>query len=445
VNGRPSTRWRSPARPIRGLRWYIGGLLFASTVINYIDRQTLSVLAPYLKTDFNWTNTDFAFIVIAFRASYSIGQAVAGGALDRLGTRAGLSIGVAWYSVAAILTSLATGFWTFCGFRFLLGAGEAANWPGATKAVSEWFPRRESGWAVALFDSGSSIGGALAPVLVLGLYRVFGTWRPAFIITGALGFVWLFVFRRVYRVPEEHPRISAEELAMILEDRNEGTGAVPTPAAGIGSPSASSYRALLSLPQTWAIIVGKMLTDPVWFFITDWFAVYLVSRGFRLEDSLLAFWVPFLAADAGNFIGGGLSSTLIRRGWTVGAARRLVIVLGGIGMSGLALSLLHDSLLWLTAWFAISTLAYAALSTMILNLPADLYPPRSVASVSGMSGSAAGLGTIAATLITGIVADRYSFAPILIGASLIPLVGAVVLFVLIRNGSGTERGLLRTI
>jgi MFS transporter, ACS family, hexuronate transporter len=443
VNGRPSTRWRSPARPIKGLRWYIGGLLFASTVINYIDRQTLSVLAPYLKADFNWTNTDFAFIVIAFRASYSIGQAVAGGALDRLGTRAGLSIGVAWYSVAAMLTSLATGFWSFCGFRFLLGAGEAANWPGATKAVSEWFPRRESGWAVALFDSGSSIGGALAPVLVLGLYRVFGTWRPAFIITGALGFAWLLVFRRVYRVPEEHPRISAEELAMILEDRNEGTADVPTAAAGIGSPS--GYRALLSLPQTWAIIVGKMLTDPVWFFITDWFAVYLVSRGFRLEDSLLAFWVPFLAADAGNFIGGGLSSTLIRRGWTVGAARRLVIVLGGIGMSGLALSLLHDSLLWLTTWFAISTLAYAALSTMILNLPADLYPPGSVASVSGMSGSAAGLGTIAATLITGIVADRYSFAPILIGASLIPLVGAVVLFVLIRNGSGTDRGLLRTI
>lgn len=445
VTIRPPGR-RTPARPVKGLRWYIGGLLFASTVINYIDRQTLSVLAPYLKADFHWTNTDFAFIVIAFRASYSIGQAVAGGALDRLGTRVGLTIGVAWYSIAAMLTSLATGFWSFCGFRFLLGAGEAANWPGATKAVSEWFPRRESGWAVALFDSGSSIGGAVAPFLVLWLYRVFGTWRPAFIITGALGFVWLFVFRRVYRVPEEHPRISAEELALILDDRNDGAPQAlvsSTDQAGPAPPA--GYRELLSLPQTWAIIIGKMLTDPVWFFITDWFAVYLVSRGFRLEDSLLAFWVPFLAADAGNFIGGGLSSTLIRRGWTVGAARRLVIVLGGIGMSGLAVSLLHDSLLWLTTWFAISTLAYAALSTMILNLPADLYPARSVATVSGMSGSAAGLGTIAATLVTGIVADRYSFAPILLAASLIPLVASIVLFVLIRNGPAAKRSLLRTI
>jgi len=426
-------------RPIRGLRWYIGGLLFASTVINYIDRQTLSVLAPYLKHDFSWSNTDFAMIVIAFRAAYAIGQTGAGRLLDRVGTRLGLTIGVAWYSVAAMLTSLATGFWSFCGFRFLLGAGEAANWPGATKAVSEWFPRRESGWAVALFDSGSSIGGAIAPVLVLALYRWFGTWRPAFIITGALGFIWLLVFRRVYRLPESHPRITAEERALILADREDA------PIAGIVAESAPGPRTLLSLPQTWAIIVGKTLTDPVWFFITDWFAIYLVSRGFKLEDSLLAFWVPFLAADAGNFAGGGLSSLLIQRGWSVGAARRIVILLGGLGMSGLALSLLSDSLLWLTGWFAISTLAYAALSTVILNLPADLYPTRSVASVSGMSGTGAGLGTIAATLLTGVVADRYSFAPILIGASIIPLFATAILMALIRNSAATDNGLLRRI
>jgi ACS family hexuronate transporter-like MFS transporter len=447
-------------QPIRGLRWYIGGLLFASTVINYIDRQTLSVLAPYLKRDFHWTNTDFAMIVIAFRAAYALGQSGAGRLLDRVGTRLGLTIGVAWYSVAAMLTSLASGFWSFCGFRFLLGAGEAANWPGATKAVSEWFPRRESGWAVALFDSGSSIGGAIAPVLVLGLYRWFDSWRPAFVITGTLGFAWLLVFRRVYWLPESHPRISAEERALILADRededvrlaegeDEQASSAASGASGARAPNAdlvpASARTLLSLPQTWAIILGKTLTDPVWFFITDWFAVYLVSRGFKLEDSLLAFWVPFLAADAGNFAGGGLSSVLIRRGWAVGAARRLVIVLGGLGMSGLALSLLSDDLIWLTGWFAISTLAYAAMSTIILNLPADLYPTRSVASVSGMSGTGAGLGTIAATLLTGMVADRYSFAPILIGASIIPLIATAVLVLLIRNGPATERGLLRRI
>jgi ACS family hexuronate transporter-like MFS transporter len=417
-----------------GYRWYIGGLLFASTVINYIDRQTLNVLAPYLKTDFHWSNTDFALVVVSFRAAYAIGQTVAGRLLDRVGTRKGLSFGVAWYSIAAMITSLASGFWSFCGCRFLLGAGEAANWPGATKAVSEWFPRRESGWAVALFDSGSSIGGALAPFIVLTLYHRFGTWRPAFIITGSLGFLWLLLFRYVYHPPETHPRVSAEERAMILADRDEGTAI-----------ASKGDAELLSLSQTWAIIIGKMLTDPVWFFITDWFAIYLVSRGFKLEDSLLAFWVPFLAADAGNFVGGGVSSMLIKRGWSVGAARRLVIVFGGIGMSGLAVSLLFQSLTWLTVWFAISTLAYAALSTIILNLPADLYPTRAVATVSGFSGTGAGLGTIVATVLTGLIADRWSFAPILCVASVAPLVAAALLFFLIRNGPATERGLLRRI
>ena len=168
-----------PNRPIKHLRWYIGGLLFLSTVINYIDRQTLSVLAPYLKIEYQWTNTDFAMVLIAFRVAYALGQTIAGRTIDRLGTRAGLSLSVLWYSVAAMATSMATGLRSFAAFRFALGLGEAGNWPGATKAVSEWFPRRESGWAVALFDSGSSIGGALAPWIVLTIYHTFGSWRPA--------------------------------------------------------------------------------------------------------------------------------------------------------------------------------------------------------------------------------------------------------------------------
>src|SRR5215472_14735057 len=203
----PGTR-RIGAVPFR---WWIAGLLFASTTINYIDRQTLSVLAPYLKRDFAWSNSDFAKIVIAFRAAYTIFQLVSGRLLDRLGTRRGLSLAVAWYSLVAMATSAAAGLKSFAFFRFLLGAGEAANWPGATKAVSEWFPRQESGWAVALFDSGSSIGGAIAPFIVFWVYRTFGSWRPAFVITGALGFLWLLLFRRLYHRPEEHARLSDEE------------------------------------------------------------------------------------------------------------------------------------------------------------------------------------------------------------------------------------------
>jgi ACS family hexuronate transporter-like MFS transporter len=427
VNGR--------RRPIRGLRWYIATLLFASTVVNYIDRQTLSVLAPYLKTEFRWTNSDFALVIIAFRLAYTIGQGTCGRLLDRLGTRRGLTFGVAWYSVAAMLTSLATGLWSFCGFRFLLGLGESANWPGATKAVSEWFPRRESGWAVAFFDSGSSIGGLVAPFLVLWLHQAFGTWRLAFVITGLLGFLWLAVFRAIYDVPDRHPRVSDEERRLIVSDRQ----------ADEITSGRAGYREALRHRQTWGIILAKALTDPVWFFVTDWFAVYLVSLGYRLEDSLIAFWIPFLAADAGNFVGGGVSSAMIRRGWSVGSARRAVIGAGAVGMSGLALSLLAPNLGWLTGCFAIATLCYAALSTMVLNLPADVYPDSSVATVSGLSGAGAGLGTIAATLLTGMAADMYSFGPVLIVASAVPLLAAVLTFALVRNTAAMDRGELRRI
>ena len=418
-------------RPIRGLRWYIGGLLFLSTVINYIDRQTLNVLAPILKDQFTWTNADFALIVIAFRAAYAIGQTASGRFLDRVGTRAGLTVAVTFYSISAILSSLATGLRSLAAFRFMLGLGESANWPGATKAVAEWFPRRESGWAVALFDSGSSIGAALAPFIVLTVYKTFGSWRPAFVFTGLLGFLWIPVFRRLYRSPEDHPRLAESERVDILanrvvEDPSVGTSSGPLP-----------YRTLLSMRHTWGIVIGKALTDPVWFFITDWLAIYLVSRGFALEDSLLAFWVPFVAADLGNFAGGGASSLLIRRGWPVIAARKVVIVAGTLMMLLLIPAIYVTRLPVIAACLAVATFGYAALSTMILNLPADLYPPTSVASVSGMSGTAAGIGTIVATYLTGYVADRYSFEPLLIGGSLIPLVAMAALLMLVREREPT--------
>jgi ACS family hexuronate transporter-like MFS transporter len=426
-------------RPLHPLRWYIGAALFLSTVINYIDRQTLNVLAPILKNEFHWTNADFAWVVIAFRIAYAIGQTGSGRFLDRVGTRAGLSIAVCFYSISAVLSSLAIGLRSLCGFRFLLGLGESANWPGATKAVAEWFPRRESGWAVALFDSGSSIGAALAPFIVLAVYDAFGSWRPAFVITGILGFLWIPLFRWLYRSPEDHPRVTPAEREDVLTNR----------AAGVEAGEASTarplgYRTLLSLPQTWGIVIGKALTDPVWFFITDWLAIYLVSRGFRLQDSLLAFWVPFLAADLGNFAGGGLSSALIARGWRVGAARNVVIVGGALGMLLLIPTIYASQLVWIAACLAVATFAYAALSTMILNLPADLYPTRSVASVSGLSGTAAGIGTIIATYVTGFVADRYSFEPLLVGGSVIPLVAMVALLFLVRNTEAT-RGIVNEI
>jgi ACS family hexuronate transporter-like MFS transporter len=356
-----------------------------------------------------------------------------------VGIRRGLTVAVAFYSITAMATSLATGLKSFCAFRFLLGLGESANWPGAAKTVAEWFPRKETGWAVALFDSGSSIGGALAPFIVLGLYHAFGSWRPAFLITGTLGFLWLLLFRWLYHTPEEHPRITPEERAYILADR-------PLASAAEGAAERRlPYGTLLRLPQTWGFILSKTFTDPVWFFITDWFAIYLVAKGFKLEESLMGFWVPFLAADLGNFFGGGFSSFLIRRGWSVGAARKCIAVIGGLGMTLLIPTVWATSFTTLVACFAVSTFAYAAFSTIILNLPADLFPSGSVASVSGLGGTGAGLGTIAAIYVTGWVSDRYSFEPILFGASIIPLVAMVAVLVLVRNNAATERGLVNPI
>ena len=414
-------------KPISNLRWWIGGLLFASTVINYMDRQTLSVLGPYLKNQYQWNNQQFASIVIAFRVAYSIGQTLAGRFIDRIGTRKGLTITVIWYSIAAMLTSLAVGLRSFAFFRFLLGAGESANWPAATKAVSEWFPKKERGWAVALFDSGSSIGGAIAPLLVIGLYKYFGDWRPAFVIIGTLGFLWLGFWRVLYHPPESHPRISDTERAMIVRDRIDLQEVNH-------QPQQSRWRDLIKLPQTWAVIAARTTTDPVWFFITDWFAIYLVSKGINPEQGLLAFWIPFVAADLGNFFGGGVSSWLINRGWPVIKARKAVVIFGGLGMTLLIPTIFTSSLLSLAGLFAVSTFAYASFSTMALVLPSDLYRSQSVATVSGMSGTGAGLGTIISTYLIGYVSDHYSFEPILIGASLIPLLGMILVLILVRPG-----------
>ncbi len=409
-------------RIIRNLRWWIGALLFISTVINYIDRQTLSVLAPFLKAEHHWTNADYASILLAFRLAYTIMQSVSGRMLDRLGTRRGLTLTVAFYSAVAGLTSLAQGLTGFRVFRFLLGAGEAANWPGATKAVSEWFPAKERAWAVALFDSGSSIGGAVAPFLVLFLYRHFGTWRPAFLVTAGLGALWLVAFQLLYRRPEEHPCISPEELELIQRDR------APEPATG----DSVGWGELLRFRQTWGIILGRALLDPYWYLIAEWFPLYLLSKGFKLEQSVLGVWAPFVAADLGNFFGAALSSYWISRGWPVGKARRRVLILFGPCMLVLIGTIFVTNYILLLGLFSFATFAYAACATMFLSLPADVFQSRVVASVSGLSGTAAGLVTLLTTYLIGQTTDRFSFEPVIIAASVVPCIATALLVWLVR-------------
>jgi ACS family hexuronate transporter-like MFS transporter len=427
---------------VRGrYRWWIGGLLFASTVINYLDRQSLNVLAPTLMDEFHWSNQDFALIIIAFRVAYTIMQTVGGRILDRLGTRNGLTVTVLWYSTVACLTAFASGLWSFCTFRFLLGTGEAPNWPGATKAVSEWFPRRQRGLAVALFDSGSSVGAALAPVLVVVLMARFGGWRPAFVIVGALGFLWVVLWRRHYHPPETHPRVTEAERTMILAD-HATEHAETTQEKGQPPPR---WSELLRLRQTWGAIAAKGLTDPVWFMIADWFAIYLAAKGYSLAETAAGYWVPFVGSGLGNLLGGALSGWLIRRGWSVGRARRFVIAGGALGVLALIPAAFASSFLVLLACFAAATCSYAAMSTMANSLPADMFQSRTVASVAGLAGTAAGLGTIGATYLIGAIADRFSFTPIFVVAPVVPFAAALFVLVLVRNTPESGRGVLKII
>ena len=421
------------------LRWWIGAMLFASTTINYMDRQTLSLLAPYLKVSHHWTNSDYANLVIGFRVAYAVGQTACGRWMDRIGTRLGITFTVLFYSIVSILTPLANGFRSFMGFRVALGFAESANWPAATKVVSEWFPAKERALATAFFDSGSSIGGALSPFLVLWIYFHWG-WRPAFVVPGILGLLWLIVWRKFYYPPEQHPNIAAGELEMLRNDKrlDEST----TPATKI------RWRDLLRLPQTWGVIAARAFTDPVWYFVTDWFPVYLVAKGIDLRSGLIAIWIPFLAADLGNFAGGAASGFLIRKGWPLGGARKAVVVAGGCGTLLLIPTVFTQNLGVITVLFAIATFSYACFSTIANVLPSDLYHSNAVATVSGLSGTGSGIGTILAMKAIGYLSDAristggHAFDPIIIASGIIPLLGMVLVLLLVRNTQATREGLV---
>jgi ACS family hexuronate transporter-like MFS transporter len=430
-------------KPIPSLRWWIGGLLFASTVINYLDRQTLSLLAPYLKVQYHWTNSDYANIAIAFRVAYSIGQTGFGKVMDRVGTRRGLTVTVICYSIISMLTSLARGLYSFATFRFLLGAGESANWPAASKAVAEWFPKRERALATALYDSGSSIGGAIAPFIVLWIYFRWG-WRPAFMIPGALGFLWLILWRWLYYPPESHTRISDAEREMIVADKRDSN-------MSHDDRRGLRWRDLFKLPQTWGTVVARAFTDPVFFFITEWFPIYLVAKGIEPRSGLIAVWIPFVAADIGSFFAGAVSGYLVKRGWSLGAARKVPIIYGGIGMTLLILTIFTTDLYMIAFLFAIVTFTYAGFTTMANVLPSDLFDSKSVASVSGIGGTGAGIGTIVAFKLIGHFTDArqatgtHSFDPIVIVAGLVPFVGMILVLLLVRNNDATDQGLVRRI
>ena len=417
---------RSPGR----VRWWIVWTLFFSTVINYISRQTFSVLAPLISSQYHLTHTDLGRILGAFQISYAVTWLLGGIFLDAVGTRLGLALAVIFWSVVNILTGFASSVFGFACFRFLLGIGEGLNWPGASKTVAEWFPSQERSLAVAIFDSGSSVGGAVAALAVPLIAIRFG-WRAAFVVSGLLGFVWLLVWLRVYHPLDRHPRVTPQEISFIR--------------AGQNAPANSAERGVrrwLNLARNrnvWGIVLGRALTDPIWWFYVFWLPQYLSdARGFSLQRIALFAWMPFVAADLGNFTGGLVSGYCIRRGVSVVRARTWVCVFSSLPiLAGIPAASVH-SVYAALALICFALWGYASWSTMGLTLPSDLFPQDVVATVTGLSGLAAGLVGAVFTVAVGILVDRFSYGPAFLVAGLMPLFATASILLLVRAPQNEE-------
>jgi MFS transporter, ACS family, hexuronate transporter len=406
-----------------GMRWWIVWTLFFSTVTNYLSRQTFSVLSPMLATQYHFNHSEIARILGVFQISYAITWLLGGVFLDAVGTRLGLALAVSFWSLINMLTGLANSASGFTAFRFLLGIGEGLNWPGASKTVAEWFPSEERSLAVAIFDSGSSVGGALAALLVPWVAIAFG-WRWSFVFSGALGLVWVGMWLRLYHPLERHPRVTREEADLI----RAGQEMPPV------SPERGARRwlALIRNANVWGIVLGRALTDPIWWFYVFWLPQYLSdARGFSLKRIALFAWIPFVAADLGNFTGGLISGYCVRRGVPVIRARLWVCGISCLPiLAGIPAARVHNAYLALTL-ISVAVWGYASWSTMGLTLPSDLFPQDVVATVTGLSGFAAGVVSAVFTLAVGFLVDRFSYYPAFLAAGLMPLLATGCLFFLI--------------
>ncbi|MBT9332614.1 MFS transporter [Paracidobacterium acidisoli] len=417
----PDARQGTPSR----VRWWIVWTLFCSTAINYVSRQSFAVLSPMIATQFHFSHEDIGKILGAFQVSYALAWLLGGMFLDAVGTRLGLALAAAWWSLINILMSLAHSVTGFVAFRFLLGIGEGFNWPGASKAVAEWFPPKERGLAVAIFDSGSSVGGALAALCVPWIALAFG-WHWAFVFTGGIGFLWLIAWWRVYHPLEKHPRVSTEETALIRDGRAAETAATES--------GLRSWLRLIRNGNVWGIVLGRGLTDPIWWFYVFWLPQYLSdARGFTLKRIALFAWIPFVAADLGNFTGGLISGYFIRRGYPTIRVRKWVCAVSCIPIcAGIPAAAVHSSTLAL-ALICVALWGYASWSTMGLTFTTDLFPHNVVGSVTGLSGLAAGLAGAAFTFAVGATVDRFSYRPAFFAAALLPILATIFVFLLIRS------------
>lgn len=413
---------------VRGLRWWIVSLIFLATLINYIDRLTISVLAPVITRDLGLSNTEFGGVVTWFLLAYTISQGVSGKLYDRVGTRLGFTFSIVTWSAAAAAHAFARGLTSLSALRFVLGFGEAGNWPGAAKAVAEWFPVRQRAFGMAIFNSGAAIGSIVAPPLIIWLQLRYG-WQTTFLATGALGFIWLALWLVFYQTPDRHRWITDEERALIKEAPEVKSGTEG--AIVVNSHAAPRWRDLLRHRQVWAIIIARFFTDPVWWLYITWLPLYLYNaRGFSLKEIGLFAWVPYVAADAGSLLGGWASGYLISRGWSVDRARKTVIAAAALLMPAGIFAAFAESPFVALALIALVLFGFQVWINNVQTLPSDFFPGRAVGSVAGLGGTGAGIGAMLFTLGTGWVVDHFSYVPVLVAAGVLAPLGTLVLFAL---------------
>jgi ACS family hexuronate transporter-like MFS transporter len=388
----------------RRIRGWIVVLLFFSTVINYLDRQNLSILARTIQNDLHISDLEYSNVVQAFLLAYTLSYLAAGRLTDWLGTRASMAVFVVWWSISDMLTSLSRSAWMLGGFRFLLGMGEPGNYTAAPKAVAEWFAPKERALVIGIYTAGATLGATIAPPVIAFLASRFG-WHTVFLFTGSLGLCWVIPWLWLYRRPEEHPRVSPGE----LQSLRSASGA----SAEIIGPKRSPWIAALRSRETWLLTFTRLLTDPVWYFYLFWFPKYLGdARHMSLLEVGRIAWIVYLAADAGCILGGALSGKLIQRGFTPPASRIRVMAIAAVLLPLSPLVPHASSPLIAVLIGATAAFAHLLWQTSLSALVVDLYPKYMVGTVFGIVAAGSGLGGMISTNLIGRLVTHYSYTPV---------------------------------
>jgi len=384
---------------IKNYRWLIVALLFTATTINYLDRQIIGLLKPTLEKEFNWTETDFARIVMAFTAAYAIGLLLFGRFIDKTGTKLGYAITIVFWSVAGMLHAIARSALGFGIARVGLGLGEAGNFPAAMKTVAEWFPKKERALATGIFNAGTSIGVVMALLIVPWILSSYG-WQEVFWITGSLGFVWLVFWLIFYEIPSKQKRLSAEEYAYIKAGQETETDDETN--------NSIKWHKLFTLPQTWALIAGKGLIDPIYWFFLFWLPSYFSSTfNLDLTKPSLQLMLIYAATTVGSISGGYFSSWLIKKGWPTLKARKTVLLIFAFLEVSIILAQFATDIWVAVSLISLAVAVHQAWATNIFTSASDLFPKEAVSSVVGIAGMAGAVGGILFPILVGSLLDSY--------------------------------------